>query len=32
MYNECMIFEWNNEKSHGNEVKHGIDFDTAKAM
>ncbi len=27
-----MIFEWNDEKSRGNQVKHGIDFDTAKAM
>ena len=27
-----MIFEWNDEKSRDNQVKHGIDFDTAKAM
>jgi len=27
-----MIFEWDNEKSHTNRVKHGIDFDTAKAL
>jgi len=27
-----MMFEWDDEKSHGNQVKHCIDFDTAKAM
>ncbi len=27
-----MIFEWDDEKSHSNQVKHGIDFDTAKAL
>ncbi|MBC8457068.1 MAG: BrnT family toxin [Deltaproteobacteria bacterium] len=27
-----MIFEWDNEKSNTNRVKHGIDFDTAKAL
>ena len=32
MYNTCMIFEWNDEKSHSNQVKQGVDFDTAKAL
>lgn len=27
-----MIFEWDDEKIHCNQVKHGIDFDTAKAL
>ena len=27
-----MIFEWDDEKSHSNQVRHGIDFDTAKAL
>jgi len=27
-----MNFEWNDEKSHKNMSKHGIDFDTAKAL
>jgi len=27
-----MVFEWDDEKSDGNQVKHGIDFDTAKAL
>ncbi len=27
-----MIFEWDDEKSHNNQVEHGIDFDAAKAL
>ncbi|MBW1695123.1 MAG: BrnT family toxin [Deltaproteobacteria bacterium] len=27
-----MKFEWDDEKSHANMSKHGIDFDTAKAL
>ena len=27
-----MMFEWDDEKSHSNQVKHGIDFDAAKAL
>ena len=27
-----MMFEWDNEKSRSNHAKHGIDFDTAKAL
>ena len=27
-----MQFEWDDEKSHMNMSKHGIDFDTAKAL
>jgi len=27
-----MKFEWDNEKSRRNQVKHGMDFDTAKAL
>jgi uncharacterized DUF497 family protein len=27
-----MIFEWDDEKSHSNQVKHGINFDAAKAL
>ena len=30
MYNKVMKFEWDADKSHSNEVKHGIDFETAK--
>lgn len=32
MHNSDMVFEWDNEKSHSNQTKHGIDFDTAKAL
>lgn len=32
MVNLYMTFEWDNEKSRSNQVKHGIDFDTAKAL
>ena len=27
-----MTFEWDNEKSLSNQTKHGIDFDTARAL
>lgn len=27
-----MKFEWDNEKSRGNQAKHGIDFDSATAL
>ena len=27
-----MIFEWDDEKSRTNQTKHGIDFDTARAL
>jgi uncharacterized DUF497 family protein len=27
-----MNFEWDDEKNHMNMSKHGIDFDTAKAL
>ena len=26
------MFEWDDEKSHNNQIKHGIDFETAKAI
>jgi uncharacterized DUF497 family protein len=32
MYNLPMTFEWDNEKSLSNQAKHGIDFDTARAL
>jgi len=32
MYNLVMTFEWDNKKSRRNQAKHGIDFDTAKAL
>jgi uncharacterized DUF497 family protein len=30
MYNKYMKFEWDNDKSNSNKMKHGIDFETAK--
>lgn len=27
-----MAFEWDNEKNFSNQTKHGIDFDTARAL
>ncbi len=27
-----MIFEWDDEKSRSNQIKHGIDFDTARVL
>jgi len=27
-----MEFEWDEDKSHSNKIKHGIDFDTAKYL
>lgn len=27
-----MEFEWDENKSHSNKIKHGIDFDTAKYL
>jgi len=27
-----MIFEWDDEKGRSNQTKHGIDFDTARAL
>ena len=27
-----MTFQWDDEKNRSNQVKHGIDFDTAKAL
>ena len=27
-----MIFEWDDDKNHSNQTKHGIDFDTAKVL
>jgi uncharacterized DUF497 family protein len=32
MYNLPMTFEWDNEKNLSNQAKHGIDFDTARAL
>lgn len=32
MYNKCMKFDWNKEKSRTNWDKHGIDFQTAKNL
>jgi uncharacterized DUF497 family protein len=32
MYDLDMTFEWDNEKSRSNQTKHGIDFDTARAL
>ena len=32
MYDSTMAFEWDDEKSHSNQAKHGIDFDTARAL
>jgi len=32
MYNIYMKFEWNPNKSESNRKKHGIDFETAKAL
>jgi len=32
MYNTTITFEWDNEKSRSNEAKHGIDFNTARAL
>lgn len=27
-----MVFEWDDEKSRSNQTKHGIDFDSARAL
>jgi uncharacterized DUF497 family protein len=32
MYNKCMKFDWNEDKSKINKAKHGIDFETAKNL
>ncbi len=32
MYSLPMTFEWDNEKNLSNQAKHGIDFDTARAL
>ena len=32
MYNKCMKFEWDPDKSARNEAKHGIDFLSAQAL
>ena len=32
MYNICMDFEWDPDKSQSNRRKHGIDFETAKNL
>lgn len=32
MYNSDITFEWDSEKSLSNQTKHGIDFDTARAL
>ena len=32
MYNECMIFEWDEGKSQINKSKHRIDFETARNL
>jgi len=32
MYNICVNFEWNTEKSASNKLKHGIDFESAKNL
>ena len=32
MYDSTMTFEWDDEKSHSNQAKHGIDFDIARAL
>ena len=32
MYNLSMTFEWDEKKSKSNLKKHGIDFETAKAL
>jgi len=32
MYKLTMVFEWDSEKSIRNQAKHGIDFDTARAL
>ena len=31
-YNFVMTFEWDNEKNRSNQAKHGINFDTARAL
>jgi uncharacterized DUF497 family protein len=32
MYNKCMKFDWDEEKSRTNQGKHGIDFEAAKNL
>jgi len=32
MYNKCMKYEWNEDKSKINQDKHGIDFEAAKNL
>ena len=32
MYNKCMNFDWDQEKSRANQDKHGIDFEAAKNL
>ena len=32
MYNKCMKFEWDKEKSRINQDNHGVDFETARNL
>jgi len=32
MYNKCMKFDWDEEKSRTNRDKYGIDFESAKNL